>query len=453
MRKILLGTTAMVAAGLVSGHAQAADPISLQLGGYYRVAYYGIIDDTDGAANCGAGGNTVDRTCTTTTNATAQTGVLGTGAATSAEPGFNRRQNSFSTDGEVFFNGSTTLDNGIGVAVRIELEVLDNSGALGATGRDIIDEHYITLSGGFGNVGLGVDDTIGNSFSTTAPVGAGLFGVNSPGFVASNIGNAGPGSNTTVVTLGGDAAGIRYQTPSFAGFRLGLSYHPDVSDTANLEEVDLGADGTVGQADGLGSLYGVAASYSGTFGDIGVNWSAAFAHAENDDDPQQCTGFGYGGGCTDVSEWQTGLNVSFLGFTIGGSFRHGENVGGVRGDTADVWDAGVAYSTGPVTVGLSMSQGSYNMKAVADGGNGIAPTNGTTGAALTGGAAAGTLTVIQLGATYALGPGVSLQGAVTWDEFDSRQGTNVPSNGSDARTVNSADYRSWAGGLALGLSF
>lgn len=452
MRKILLGTTAMVAAGFVAGHAQAADPISLQLGGYYRVAYFGIFDESDAGANCGVGAFA----CTDASRATAQTGVLENGAVTGSELGFNRRSTGFSTDGEVHFNGSTTLDNGIGVAVQIELEVLDNSGA--TTPQDVIDEHYITLSGGFGSVRLGVEDTIGNSYSTTAPVGAGLFGVNSPGFVASNIGANAIGSNSTILTLGGDAASIRYETPSFAGFRMGFSYAPDSGGTNNAQEVDIGADGTLGQADQLGSVYGVAAAYAGTFGDIGVNWSGALAYGENDDTDRRCTGYGYGAGCADPWEWQTGLNVTFFGFTVGGSFRHGGNVGSVRGDTSDVWDAGLSYNTGPVTVGMSMSKGSYNRVGVR---SDVAAFDAAVGAiggvggVLVGGAAAGTLTVVQLGATYALGPGVSLQGAVTWDEFDSRQAINsqANTNGGDARTISHRDYQSWSGGLALGLSF
>ena len=38
MKHVLMGTTALVAAGLVVGHAQAADPIKLTLGGFYGTA-------------------------------------------------------------------------------------------------------------------------------------------------------------------------------------------------------------------------------------------------------------------------------------------------------------------------------------------------------------------------------------------------------------------------------
>ena len=39
MKKSLLGTTALVAAGLVSGPALAADPLHLELGGYFGTLF------------------------------------------------------------------------------------------------------------------------------------------------------------------------------------------------------------------------------------------------------------------------------------------------------------------------------------------------------------------------------------------------------------------------------
>lgn len=405
MKKILLGTTAMVAAGLTAGQAMAADPIALQLGGYYRAAFYGTFSESDA-------GVASDRT---------------TGASTfNGEAGANQNKTHFSTDGEVHFNGSTTLDNGIGVSVRIEMEVTDNGP--GST-TDILDEHYLRLTGGFGTVQLGNDDTVGNSFSTTAPIGAGLFGVNSPTFVTSNVGGTGsPGSNSTVITLGGDSTGIRYTTPSFAGFQLGLSYQADGNSENSIQ-----ADGTNVNNSGLGDVYGAAVAFSESFAGVNISWSGSMAFADFDTPTaNQASG--------DPWEWQSGLNVGFMGFTVGGSYKHQGDRAGVNGDSADIWDAGLTYSTGPVTVGLSMSQGSYNDDA-------------TPGTASSGGGSvnAGTYTLVQLGATYTLGPGVSLQGAVNWDEWDSKQ-TNS-GNSVDARTLDNDDYQSWGGGLAIGLSF
>ncbi|MCK5446147.1 MAG: porin, partial [Rhodospirillaceae bacterium] len=46
MKKILLGTTAIVALTAITSEALAADPISLSLGGFQKF-YVGIANDTD----------------------------------------------------------------------------------------------------------------------------------------------------------------------------------------------------------------------------------------------------------------------------------------------------------------------------------------------------------------------------------------------------------------------
>jgi hypothetical protein len=40
MKKVLLGTTAMVSVGMVAGQASAAEPIELSLGGYHNWAVF-----------------------------------------------------------------------------------------------------------------------------------------------------------------------------------------------------------------------------------------------------------------------------------------------------------------------------------------------------------------------------------------------------------------------------
>jgi hypothetical protein len=49
MKKVLLGSTALVAAGLIAGDAAAADGVKLSLGGYYRGVAGVMFDDFDGA--------------------------------------------------------------------------------------------------------------------------------------------------------------------------------------------------------------------------------------------------------------------------------------------------------------------------------------------------------------------------------------------------------------------
>jgi len=76
MKHVLLGTTALVAAGFVVGQAQAADPIVLHLGGFYGAA-----------AGAEIGGNNAN------------------GSASD-----NRTWGAFKNNVEVYFNGKKLID-------------------------------------------------------------------------------------------------------------------------------------------------------------------------------------------------------------------------------------------------------------------------------------------------------------------------------------------------------
>ena len=57
------------------------------------------------------------------------------------------------TDSEIHFNGRATLENGLKIHMRVELEGQDAT----SPGRkdDIIDEYYLSVSGAFGQIIMG----------------------------------------------------------------------------------------------------------------------------------------------------------------------------------------------------------------------------------------------------------------------------------------------------------
>ncbi len=156
MKKQLIGTTALVSAGLlaaagVNQGASAAEPLALSVGGYFQVSME--YRDEDG----------------------------GTG-----EPGANLQDFGVYTDGEIQFNATTTLDNGIGVRARIEYEAQNQGG-----GGTIVDERYLDFTGGFGTLRIGSDDDATYGMHYQAPVGAYQIGVNTTTFaVPATGGNA-----------------------------------------------------------------------------------------------------------------------------------------------------------------------------------------------------------------------------------------------------------------------
>ena len=92
MKKALLATSAIIAAGVIAAPAiaaekKAAGPIALKLGGYFTLM--GVHTSQDDGAG---------------------------------QPGNNLHDNMITREAEVSFSGSTTLDNGVSVGVDVQLE-------------------------------------------------------------------------------------------------------------------------------------------------------------------------------------------------------------------------------------------------------------------------------------------------------------------------------------------
>src|SRR5215475_10305094 len=147
MRYGLLCTSALISAGFVASQAQAADPIKLTLGGFYGAA-----------AGAEIGGNGAD-----------------------GSPSDNRQHVAFKNNVEVYFNGSTTLDNGLTAGVHIELE------ANNTTGRTF-EEVFTYYKGGFGEFRFG--DT-GGALGKSCVV--------DPGAITNNFGLISPNNTFTNV--------------------------------------------------------------------------------------------------------------------------------------------------------------------------------------------------------------------------------------------------------------
>ena len=230
MKKVLLGTTALVAAGLlVSGVAYAQDeemaeeemmeevaadePVSVSVGGYYKAAI----------------------------------GFVSGGAAEGAQ------SPSIAQDIEINVGGSTTLDNALTVGVSANIE--------GNTGGGTLDERWIYFSGSFGDIQLGSIESASQQLTNFAPGAGGVFGVNSPFFLFT------PGFESYIATyddgLGAeDSAKLVYFSPSFNGFRIGASFAP-----GDTEQGQYG-----GNAAGTGMVdhTSLAAEYSADFGGASI---------------------------------------------------------------------------------------------------------------------------------------------------------------------------------------
>ena len=342
MKKILLGSTAIVAAGMIAAvpSADAASKMKLGVGGYME-QWFGFTSGDDGVAQ--------------------------------DYSGFDIK-----SDPEIFFKGSTKLDNGITVGVNVQLEATQNG--------DQIDEQYMFVKGSFGQIIIG-DENSAMYKMHYAPSDFGI-GMNSGDVTvwnkpvkdaegdSINMGShyRSPfGATYIEPDAVNDSAKISYFTPRVSGFQLGLSYGPDGNqdsnglpnrDAANTDYIMVGANFKQ-------KMGGMSVGISGGYGTV---TDAAAGGVE-----PEATSFGIKLGMGGVS-----AGVSYANFS-----DHGEK------DQEGI-NAGVAYSSGPMGVSIAYFHGEK------DGNNGNAATLNNQAER----------DVIHLSAKYAMGPGVTLAGTL-----------------------------------------
>lgn len=359
MKKALLGTTALVAAGLAVGDAYAADGVTLELGGRYMGAA-GVLfgEDADGFDDD------------------------------------DSRNYVFKQDVEVYFAGETVLDNGLTVGARVELE--------GQTSGDQIDAVYAYFSGGFGEIRFGDTAEAFAQMCYLVPSASGIFGADSPNFNFSNAGVAGyAATNGTCYGLDDKATKIVYFSPNFAGFSFAASFSPDDSEDTRNTQLGFGTRSEVNGGDS--ENLGIAANFTHDFNGVnlvlggGGTWS--FDREVGPADERH--------------DYNAYAQVGFAGFTVGGAMGIRQNRGGDGSDDF-VWGAGVTYNWDAWTVGLGYTHGRYELFQPGSTLTVIATVT-TTLTALSD--VADDSNVFSLTASYALGPGIQIDGVVEYYDY------------------------------------
>lgn len=272
MKKALFATTAIVAASVAG--AASAEGLTLKTTGWIN-------------AGVAFADNQID---------------FGPGAASAEDFHIIR-------DGEIHFTGSGTLDNGITLKARVELEAF--------TTGDQIDENYVQIGGSFGTIQIGGNDTA----KVEIGGGAGNVCISPYGYSCYYDGASTLDSKAYLGLSGyNDSLSIAYYTPNFMGFQAGVSFTPDTS-------ADGSTDGRANGADNGDDLFSIGAKYRGDFGDASVGISGGWADADD--------------GLSDV--WHIGADVGFSGFSVGVIFQ---DLG-----AAEEWAVGASYSTGPWSIG------------------------------------------------------------------------------------------------------
>ncbi|MEQ8266132.1 MAG: porin [Parvibaculum sp.] len=316
MKKILLGTTALVSAGLIAGPAFASDPLTVTVGGTVTAGFYFIDSDDVGALSY---------------NETAVKLVAR----------------------NIDINAEGTLDNGMVAGVLATLSLGDDWNSNTNNNDAVFRELFAYLEGGFGRFEIGGTDGAAFKMHYTSPWFVPGNGVDSPNIL--NMATTGLARSSTFSLMAADANKVTYFTPRFGGFQLGGSYTPDVSyNGPNPNGLALATSGA--QIDDVLEL---AINYAGSFGglDLGVDGFYVTGDAPNatNGDPEEL-GFG--------------LNLGFGGFTLGGAWYQSEDlivtslaVPSASGAEQQVWTAGLSYATGPWTVGVAYLSDEFSVPA------------------------------------------------------------------------------------------
>lgn len=329
MKKVLLGTSALLGAGLVASPAFAADGIKLGIGGFFNTAVEGNWDNHK-----------------------------------SGDLGNNRYNDSVDSDGEIYFTGKTTLDNGLTVGARVELEAEQNN--------DQIDAAYIYFQGGFGEVRVGSTNGALMAMCVTPVGGTSNFGAFSQDQVLSNAFSGYSNGICNSVDGFGNFNGeehnrsqkIVYITPNFGGFQLGLSWSPNGGhESSHVTDFHSGQPSAVnGEQRNVVDAY---ANFSHDFDGWSLAWGGGGSWALSTGGKESLATQGTAGtviGWEKNSYYQSGLNLTFGSFSIGAAGEYYHNFNGFSdGTTGDGWvvGGGAAYNIDAWTVGFQYSHGDW----------------------------------------------------------------------------------------------
>jgi len=218
MRKAFLTTVSAAALGAFAfGPAQAADMLSVGVGGYMQQWFgHANRDDKDAKGKSEDGGWAVH------------------------------------SDSEIHIKGSLESDMGLKYTVHVELE------GDGANGQ--VDESFVRVSGDFGQIEFGArDHAMVRMHSGISDVGIGLTSGDTqawiPGAYLETAGHAGTAG-------GGNDPKLNYITPRVSGLQLGVSYAPD--DGSKRTDAPTGNDD---------ATWGAGLNFQQEVGDMNVTFS------------------------------------------------------------------------------------------------------------------------------------------------------------------------------------
>jgi len=307
MKKLFLASTAIVGILSLGTQAEAAQPVSVTLGGFMAIQA-GLWDND-------------------------QAGQMG----------YELRN-----DTELYIDTSAEADNGLKYGVQIQIEYV--SATPNGDGRRLrTDEANIYLTGGFGTIEIGDQDGASDTLAVYAPfsgIGSDLLDGDYSNFSSFSFAGGDSGRLFRVVDTD-DSTKVTYYTPSLMGLTVGASYAPQINEGDAVIQTVAGSITNSGARD----IFELGAQYKREFNGVGVS---AGVTASN------YTSVATGSKDENYWGWQLGAQISYLGFTVGGGYV--DQDGSVGGGEYDSWNIGASYTVGPVLLGVAYQSGENDLK-------------------------------------------------------------------------------------------
>ncbi len=400
MKKILLGTTTLIgAASLFAGAALAETP-KVTVGGYanFEAAY--AAQDLDNQ----------------NINAAART----------------QRGQSFRNDTMIAFKIDGKNDSGLGYGGEINL-LADTSVDVQGRGANA-SKTVVYLDGMWGRFELGSNvGADGTMKVDAASIARATGGINGDWNYFANVGDQylaqaalplaygrldGANTNFTGNHTEENLNKVTYYTPRFSGFQLGVSYLPDqINRGQGFVGTNFGGNtngpntfsNTLGQSE---NIFTGGLSYDNKFGDIGFAAAATGEWGRAQQDAYH-----------DLAAWNGGAKLSFMGFSLAGSYGDWGSSNTLKADHSDgtkYWTAGGAYEYGPFGASVTYLSSKF------DCGNSTAANGNTANCVGTG---KNKFQNVSGGLDYKLAPGLTPYAELSYFNQDDRSSSALDNRG------------------------
>lgn len=223
-------------------------------------------------------------------------------------------------DTRISVEGKTVLDNGVSVRAFVRFNAV-------ARQTSDVDEAYVDVVSSLGRLRMGEKAGL-NTTTIGDPVPQAFLSVDEEILGDAMVARTGITlrDGFTFKRFTGNALGVSYQTPELFGFKVGVAYHPSLTN----------AIGTIDNRLNAHNAYDITAGYEGDFPGGTYRFAGGYFHVTSRT-----------GGNDGVEAWNLSTGVTYGGWEVSGAYIRTAPVNGLN---EEAWTVGALYGIGPFQV-------------------------------------------------------------------------------------------------------